>query len=103
VLHVEDIAMGSGQAGPNYWGTATVLIYDEDLVAIEGVTVYGDWSGATVESQSDITLIDGRITFKSSKVSGGGTFTFTVTDVVKTGYTYDPGQNVETSDSITAP
>jgi uncharacterized lipoprotein YddW (UPF0748 family) len=103
VLHVEDIAMGSGNAGPNYWATATVLICDEDLVAIEGVTVDGDWTGATVESQSDITEGDGKVTFKSSKVRGGGTFVFTVTDVAKTGYTYNPAQNKETSDSITVP
>ena len=27
----------------------------------------------------------------------------TVTDVVKSGYTYDPGLNAETSDSVTVP
>ncbi len=95
--------MGSGSAGVNYWATATVLIYNEDLVAIEGVTVDGDWTGATVESQSDNTEGDGKVTFESSKVKNGGTFIFTVTDVAKSGYTYDPGQNKETSDSITLP
>ena len=33
----------------------------------------------------------------------GGTFVCTVTDVVKTGYTYNSGLNIETSYSITAP
>ena len=32
-----------------------------------------------------------------------GTFTFCVTDVTKTGYTYDPTQNVEACDRIIVP
>lgn len=30
-------------------------------------------------------------------------FTFTVTDLILTGYTYDPASNVESSDSATVP
>jgi hypothetical protein len=41
--------------------------------------------------------------FESPGNKKGGTFTFTVTGVVKTGYTYTPGMNVETWDSITLP
>jgi hypothetical protein len=72
-------------------------------VDIEGATVYGDWSGSTTESQSGDTGPDGKVTLESSKVKNGGTFTFTVTNVVASGYTYNPALNVETSDSITAP
>ena len=32
-----------------------------------------------------------------------GTYTFTVTNAVKTGLTYDPAANAETTDSITVP
>jgi hypothetical protein len=39
----------------------------------------------------------------SFTTSQTGTYTFTVTDVSKTGYTYDPTQNVETSDQVTIP
>ena len=95
--------MGSGSAGRNYWATATVTIWDDDSAAVEGATVYGSWSGATQEDQSDVTDATGMITFTSSKVKDGGTFTFTVTDVVKTDWTYDPAKNKETSDWITLP
>ena len=40
---------------------------------------------------------------ESSGVKDGGTFTFTVTDVIKIGYVYNPALNVETFDSVTAP
>jgi hypothetical protein len=45
------------------------------------------------------TLADGTVTFNSGKVKSGGTFTFRVDDVVKSGYIYDPGLNAETSDA----
>ena len=54
-------------------------------------------------SQSGITESDGKVTFNSPKKKNGGTFTFCVTDVVATGYTYNSGLNNETCDSITAP
>jgi hypothetical protein len=95
--------MSSGSAGPNYWGIATVWIKDDTGANISGATVYGDWSGAVNESVSGVTGADGKVTLQSSKKRNGGTFTFTVTDVVASGYTYDPGMNVETSDSISAP
>ncbi len=102
-IYVHDIAMSWGSAGPNYFAYATVWIKDDSGVDVEGATVYGDWSDATNESQSGVTGADGKATFESSKKRNGGTFTFTVTDVVKDGYTYDPGLNNETSDSITCP
>lgn len=37
------------------------------------------------------------------KAKTGEVFTFVVTDVVLSGYTYVPGDNVETSDSIPVP
>lgn len=70
-------------------------------------------SGATVSV--DVTLPNGRhrTTQVATNASGKakvsfvsslhGTFTFCVTDVTKTGYTYDPTQNVETCDSIIVP
>ena len=40
--------------------------------------------------------------FRAPRVrnSGSGVFTFTVTGIALSGYTYDPNRNVETSDSI---
>ncbi|MBN1796198.1 MAG: discoidin domain-containing protein [Sedimentisphaerales bacterium] len=102
-MYVSDIAMSYKAAGPNYSGLATVTIRDETAGYVDGATVYGDWSGATTQSVSGTTGADGTVTFESSKVRNGGTFTFCVTDVVKSGYIYNSSLNVETCDSITAP
>lgn len=100
-IFVNDIAMSYKQAGPNYSGRATVQIKDTNGANVEGATVYGTWSGSVNGTSEGITGPDGTITLTSSKNKNGGTFTFTVTDVVKSGHTYNAGLNVETSDSIT--
>jgi hypothetical protein len=43
------------------------------------------------------------ITSSPVKVKAGTVFTFRVTDVTATGYTYDSASNVETQDSTTLP
>lgn len=62
-------------------------------------TLTGDWSGAYYSEKGvrRTTGHDGRASFKSQWSSG--TFMFTVTDVSKSGWTYDPSKNKETSDS----
>jgi subtilisin len=90
--------------GPNAWtrAVATVTVLDADGLPVEGATVYGHWSGLTSGDVSGTTDANGQVTFKSSLVkNASGTFTFTVDDIVKEGYTYDPSANKETSDSIT--
>ncbi len=103
VMYVNDITMGYKKMGSSYAGKATVWIKDEDTYDVEDAVVYGNWSGAVSEPDQGTTGSNGKVTLQSSKVSGGGTFTFTVTNVTKDGYTYDPNQNVETWDSITVP
>jgi hypothetical protein len=102
-IYVSDIAMTGKKAGPNRSATAVVTILDTGGAPVEGATVYGTWSGLYSANVSGVTLADGTITFNSGKVKSAGTFTFTVDDVVKSGYTYDPGLNVETSDSVAVP
>jgi hypothetical protein len=97
-----DIAMSFQAKGPNFNGVGTVWIKDTGGLDIEGATVYGTWSGAVNEPAQGITGADGKVILPSSKVRGGGTFTFTVTDVVKGGYTYNSALNVETTDFIVA-
>lgn len=100
-IYVYDITMSYKSAGPNITAEATVWIKDSSGADVEGATVYGTWSGAVNGTSEGITLQDGKIKLSSPKKKDGGTFIFTVTDVVKTGYTYNPALNVETSDSIT--
>jgi hypothetical protein len=104
VIHVFDITMGYGTApGNKYFGRATVWIKTEDGANVSGAVVTGDWSGAVSETAMGSTGSDGKVTLESSTVKNGGTFTFTVTDVSKGGYVYNPALNVETSDTIVAP
>jgi subtilisin family serine protease len=103
-LYVSDIAMSSKTAGPNRSGIATVTIEDTDGNFVDGATVYGTWSGAYNGSTSGTTGTDGTVRFESGKVRQANvTFTLTVDNVEKTGYTYDSSLNVENSDSITVP
>jgi hypothetical protein len=103
-MYVYDITMSSYSPKNNYYAArATVWIKDQNTANVSGATVTGSWSGATGGSSSGSTGADGKVTLTSKSVKGGGTFTFTVTNVAATGYTYNPSMNIETSDSITAP
>ncbi len=100
LMHVEDIAMATKQAGPNRSALATVTIVDANNVPVSGAMVYGIFSGATNESVSGQTDAYGQVTLESSKVKdSSANWTFCVDNVVKSGWTYDPAVNVETCDS----
>lgn len=102
-MYVQDITMSSRKAGRNYFGEATVWIKDTSGADVSGATVYGAWSGSTSGSVSGVTGTNGKVLLSSSAVKNGGTFTFTVTDVIKSGEVYNSTLNVESSDTITAP
>ena len=102
-MYVNDIAMGFRKQGQKYFGQATVWIKDDGGADVSGSLVTGDWSGAVSEMAMGTTGGDGKIFFESGSVTGGGTYTFTVTDVSKSGYVYNPALNVMTFGSITAP
>jgi ABC-type hemin transport system ATPase subunit len=71
---------------------------------VSGATVYGVWSGAYSGERSGVTDENGKATLTSGLTKGSElTFVFTVTDVVRTGWVYDEGANVETERSITTP
>jgi hypothetical protein len=83
---------------------ATVTIKDAAGVPVPGasVTVVIDKPGGSQVTVTRPTNIQGKASVSTS-ATASGTYTFTVTGVVKTGITYDPGANAETSDSITVP
>jgi len=104
VMHVAGIEMGFKKAGINTAGTATVTIVDATDNLVSGATVYGHWSGATRDVDSGMTNSVGLVTLQSDYVKRAKTmttFTFTIDRVELTGWNYDAGENVETSDSIT--
>jgi len=111
--HIHSIDMSlvtrpSGKKNIYTHAAALVTIVDAAGAAVEGATVEGTvegyWTNATDDADSGITNASGQVTLESDEVKNapdGTTFTFTVDDVVLAGWTYDPGANVETSDSIT--
>ncbi len=103
VMHVYSIDMWSTKAGPNYKIYTEVKIVDSSNEGVPYATVYINTTLPGGNNVSDFgdTLDDGTVQFKYGPTKTLGTYTSTVTDVEKTGWDYDSGANVETSDSIT--
>lgn len=103
-LHVASVAPRyQPQGGRNRVGTE-VTIQDAGNVSVSGATVAVDITAPNGKHRAIQGTTDAngktRVTLITSL---HGTFSFCVTDVTKTGYTYDPAQNVETCDSIIIP
>jgi hypothetical protein len=83
-----------------YIVSALVTITDALNRPISRAIVSGRLTGAITKSMRASTNALGQVTF-----SGGtqkiGSYTFEVTKVAKSGYTYNPDFNIETSDSRT--
>jgi len=104
MVWVFDIAMLGKQAGPNLSATAVIAIHDAENQPVVGATVHGRWSGDFSEEVSALTGAEGTVSFNSAKVrADSATFTFAVTDVYKSGHTYDPSLNTETAETIIVP
>jgi hypothetical protein len=101
LMHIAAIDVNTRAKGKNVNGVATVTVVDENNNPVEGATVSGAWSGLTTDSDNLLTGPDGTDSANSNKVnkSSSGNFTFTVTDISKSGWTYDANANVENSDS----
>lgn len=102
-VYVSDITMDI-VAGKKYYATATVQIAPE----LGEATVVGDWYFKGVLRRSGATGVTGTdgiavLTSFETPAKSGDTFTFVVTDIMHSGYTYAPGDNVETQDSIDVP
>jgi len=93
-MHVDSIVMSLKKTGPNVNAVATVTVVNGAGAPVVGATVSGRWSGTTGDSDVGTTDTLGRVALQSNKVKnpkGTITFTFTVTDVVKSGWTYVGG------------
>ena len=102
-MHIQSIDMSLKTAGPNVTANAKVTIVNVSGSPVEGATVSGTWSGATNDTDSGVTGSEGQVSFKSNRLKNlapGTTFTFTVNNVVKDGWTYDSSLNSKTSDNI---
>jgi fibronectin type 3 domain-containing protein len=96
LIHVASIAMALKTSGFNTYATANVKIVDANNIPISGATVTGKWSSATSDSETGITNSAGTVLVQSNNVRNartGTTFTFTVTGVTLTGYTFAPSSS----------
>jgi PKD repeat protein len=101
-VHVAGIAMSLVKVNATrYRGQAVVTVVDAAGKPVSGVVVNGTWSGLVTGTARGTTDSKGARTFQSAYSASPGTFTFTVTGLARSGYTYDAAANVETSDSIT--
>jgi len=109
VMHVASIDISvttktAGRRNKFALASAEVIIVDANGTPVEGATVHGQWSGLTSDIDSGITDASGKVVLPSDSVKNrSGTFTFTVYDITKEGWTYDPNANLETSDSKEIP
>jgi PKD repeat protein len=95
---------GTGKpSGRGYYAEATITAHDQACAVLSGVTVDITWSGCVSGTDSGVTDGDGQVVFTSPVNPDGGTFTCTVTNLTKSGYPYNSGDNHETSDSIQNP
>jgi hypothetical protein len=80
---------------------ARVTVKDEAGVPVSGalVTAIVTGPGGVAVPVTATTNAAGRATV-SATAPTAGTYTVTVTDLARSGFAYDPGANVETSDSI---
>lgn len=96
IAQVSNINMVLKKSGASTYAEATIYVVDGYGAPLADATVYGQWSGATSDSDTGITNSSGAVVFQSNKLkrpASGTTFTVTVTNVTKTNYTFQPGPN----------
>jgi protocatechuate 3,4-dioxygenase beta subunit len=99
-MHVSDIAMSVGTTGNNRnFGQAVVTIVDTNNQPVSGATVFGSFTGDSSASVNGVTNASGQVTLTSPVKKNGANWTFCVTNVTKSAWTYNAAANVETCDS----
>jgi hypothetical protein len=102
VMHIKSIAMSTLRNLQRTRGVATIEVVDTLGRPVEKAAIYGIWSGLAADTDSALTNVNGKaVVYSNWVLNAKGTFTFTVSNVKKTGWTYRPGQNVVTNGSIT--
>ncbi len=103
-LHVGNILMGAMRLFTYWKVSGEVPILNNAGRPVSGALVYATWTlpNGTTTSQVVLTNLLGKAKFLvSSKQTG--TYRVCVTNVIKSGYRYDPLQNYESCDTKTVP
>jgi len=102
-MHVESIILTSSIVGKNRTVTARITINDASGNAVPGASVAAQWTlpNSSKKNQVATTAADGVATF--SITSKKGTYKICVTNVTKSGYTYDSSSDHINCPSLTTP
>jgi PKD repeat protein len=103
VVYVGNLTMTLSSTRQGYAATAAVTVRNQNGALVRNAVVTGTWSGLASGTVSGTTSRSGTISFASARTRNRGSFTFTVTGITLSGYTYAPAQNVRTSASIATP
>jgi serralysin len=103
VMHVGSITMSLLTASSGTSARATVRILNASGQPVSGARVSGNWTGLVKSSSSAVTDANGNAVLTSRASKKKGTFTITVSGVTRSGSTYNPSANVETTKSIVVP
>jgi PKD repeat protein len=101
VIRVQSIALATQSVAGGKQVRATVKITNPSGSVMSGATVTGNFSGAVTGTGTATTDSSGNALITSKKFKKG-TVTFTVTGIAKSGFTYNPTQNLVTSATIAA-
>ncbi len=103
VIYVGNLTMTLSSTRQGYSATSTVTVRDQSGALVRNARVTGAWSGLASGTVSGTTSSRGTLSFASARTKTRGTFTFTITGITLSGYTYAPSRNVRTSASIATP
>jgi len=100
VMSVASISLSSVAVKGGNRVEATVRIIDPANQPVAGAVVFGQFSGAVNGTSSGTTDASGNVVLTSNKLKSG-TVEFLVTDLVQSGFLYDPDANALSSALIT--
>jgi hypothetical protein len=104
-LHVAALQGHSMWADASRWQASVLItVHDGGDLPIASATVSGTWSDGASGSNSCVTDTDGRCSIGQDNIKGNVVgVTFTISDIAREGYDYDPAANVATSLTISQP
>lgn len=103
VIYVGNLTMSLSSTSQGYSAKATITVRNQNGALVSNARVAGRWSGLTTGIVSSTTNRSGVVAFTSARTRNRGIFTFTVTGMTLSGYTYAPTRNARTSVSIATP
>jgi hypothetical protein len=92
-MHVGDLDGTARAMGKNWEASVTIAVHDQDHNPACDAIVSGLWSGGYVGSVSCTTDGTGTCSVTSAKMKNATSATFTVTDLTRYAFTYQPSDN----------